>query len=566
MIIASINYMKRTVSIISALLVAVNCLSQVPDWNWARRIGGTDTDGGQSTTVDAFGNLYVAGYFYSPSISFDSIILTNTNGSGNISDIFIVKYNEQGVAQWAKSAGGMQGMDKVRSIKTDSAGAIYMTGSFISPSISFDSFVLNNMDTLNAPGVTSDMYIVKYDTSGNALWAKSYGGLGGEGGTSIALDTAENIYISGGFDYNFSIGSTTLNYSGGQDLFIAKFDRNGNALWAKSAGGFMNDIATCVATDIFGSVYLTGYFQSPSVTFDTITFSNTGGLDIFLLKYDMEGNLQWAKSHTGNSADQANFLATDIQGNVYEAGSYRSSSIAFDNLILNGTGNDKIYLAKYDSSGNITWARSFGNINGDNASSVATDKFGNAYLTGFFYDTLIYFDSFSFSSPTPSRLFLAKFGGNGNVLWAKSTTGNSGASSYANSIAANDYGDIYVTGFYAGSSLILDSVTLSSALSSDAFIARIDASTSVGNSKIEKSENEIIIYPNPFHLQTTISFFEEQKHVKIKILDILGNCIKTINFNGTQLTIEKGEMKAGIYFVEIRDEKNTISNRKIVIQ
>ena len=129
----------------------VSCFAQSPAFLWAQRAGGTDSDYGYSCSTDASGNIFVTGYFYSPSITFGTTTLTNASAGNN--DMFIVKYDSNGNVLWAKSAGGTSN-DMGKSCSTDANGNVFVTGYFDSPSITFGSTTLTN-----AGG--DDMFIVK---------------------------------------------------------------------------------------------------------------------------------------------------------------------------------------------------------------------------------------------------------------------------------------------------------------------------------------------------------------------------------------------------------------------
>ena len=147
---------------------SISTFAQAPDWLWAKGAGGTYNDYTHSIAVDANGNSYVTGYFDSPTITFGSTVLTNANSAGGTCDIFIVKYDESGNVLWAKGEGGTS-TDYAYSITVDANGNSFITGYFDSPSIIFGSTTLTNADNT---GNTGDIFIVKYNTSGNVLWAK----------------------------------------------------------------------------------------------------------------------------------------------------------------------------------------------------------------------------------------------------------------------------------------------------------------------------------------------------------------------------------------------------------
>ncbi|MGD0710754.1 MAG: SBBP repeat-containing protein, partial [Bacteroidales bacterium] len=187
---------------------------------------------------------------------------------------------------WAKSAGGIQD-DEGNAITADAAGNIYAAGYFTSPAITFGNVTLTNSDSA---GNTLNAYIVKYSPLGNVIWARTINNNGSGYANGITTDSHSNVYVTGGY-YSDTLyfGVSTLIDFGGDDVFVAKFDSSGNALWAQGAGGSAADYGNSVATDTSGNIFITGTYTSSIITFDTITIRNNGSGcsadDIFTAKY-----------------------------------------------------------------------------------------------------------------------------------------------------------------------------------------------------------------------------------------------------------------------------------------
>jgi hypothetical protein len=246
--------------------------------------------------------------------------------------------NEQAFAQapswlWARSAGGM-GDDRGRSVCTDASGNVYVTGYFYSQSISFGSFTLNNANSTNY-----DLFIVKYDASGIPLWAQRAGGTSSEYAYGITTDAGGNVLLTGSFNSSsITFGSTVLtNTSANDDIFLVKYDPSGNVLWAKKAGSSSSDIAQSVASDTAGNVVITGSFNSASIVFGTDTLTNSGGRDVFVMKYDAFGNELWATSAGGTADDYGYDVSADNNGNIMVGGSFKGLSALFDTISLSNS-------------------------------------------------------------------------------------------------------------------------------------------------------------------------------------------------------------------------------------
>lgn len=233
--------------------------------------------------------------------------------------------------------------------------------------------------------------------------------------------------------------------------------------WANSAYGEYHDRATSVKTDKSGNVYIAGHFYSSELIFDTITLVNNGSSgsnDIFLVKYNSDGDLLWAKNFGNTSMDQANAIAIDSIGNIYITGSFIGETITFDSITISSNGWNEVYIVKLNSSGDVIWAKSAGGSRTDIGKSIATDNSGNVYVTGVFGSTVMYFESDSLLSFTgypgpPYDIFFSKYDSNGNLVWIKRIGGNGDDDSF--SVSSDNNGNIYLAGSFYSSALYFES-------------------------------------------------------------------------------------------------------------
>lgn len=316
---------------------------------WAKSAGGTTGDIGKSCSVDGIGNIIATGYFASSSISFGTTTLTTTGPA----DFFIVKYDAMGTVLWAKSASGT-GPDVPASCSTDPSGNIIATGYFTSPTLTFGSLTVTKTPSV---GSVPNIFIVKYDPSGNALWVKNImNNSTPNDEQSCSTDANSNIILTGIFYSLITIGTTTLTGAGSSDIFIMKYDPNGNILWAKSAGGPGSEIIYSCSTDASNNIVTTGYFNSPTLTIGTNTLTNTNpannSYDLFIFKHDPNGNALWAKGAGGMNFDYGKSCSVDANGNVIVTGYFDSPTISFGTTILtnaDATGNTRdIFVLKLD--------------------------------------------------------------------------------------------------------------------------------------------------------------------------------------------------------------------------
>lgn len=565
--------MKQTIKLFIIAFIGMSNLlnAQIPPCLWAQNAGGTSSDFGRAVATDASGNVFVAGYFNSTTITFGTSTLTNSGSN----DIFIVKYSPTGTVLWASTAVGISS-DLVYGAATDASGNVFITGHFDSPTLAFGTSTL-----LNVSGGSSDIFIVKYSPSGTVLWASSAGGVSSDLSYGISSDASGNVFVTGGFESStITFGTNTLTNSGAgnSDVFIVKYSPSGIVLWASSVGGNTYfDTGKGVSTDINGNVFLAGTFYSPTIAFGTTTLTNASvngsSSDIFIVKYSPTGTVLWASSKGGAGFEWAYGTSTDASGNIFVTGQFDSPSIAFGTTTLtNASTNSDIFTVKYSPSGSVIWANSGAGTDNDSGEGVSTDASGNVFVTGTFASSIIAFGTTTLTnagfSLSATDMYMVKYSPAGALLWVSSI--GSAGSERGNGVSTDASGNLFVTGSFASSTLAIGTTTLTNAngngFSSEVFIAKFSNAV-VGISKNQMEEDGIIIYPNPFTSQTTISFSKEQTNTIISIIDILGKVVMQFsNVMGTEVSIDRGSLQAGIYFIQVTDEKNKVMISKIILQ
>ena len=322
--------------------------------------------------ADVNGNLHITGWF-SGSITFGSTTLT----SAGASDVLVVKLNNSGEWVWAKSFGGT-GDDKGGGIDTDSAGNVYVNGTFRSMTIG--STVLTSVGL-------DDLFVMKLDSTGNSLWVSKVGGTGNEyiqpTGNNLAVDTAGNSYVVGeaGVD-PVTVNGTTLTGSGGADLLIAKFDSSGAAIWGARAGSTLSDQMNGVVIDAQGSAIITGLIRGPA-TFGSATLTSYGARDGYIAKINSAGVWQWATSFGSAGNEFVYGVAVDRDGGPAIVGSF-TSSFTIGATTLTPSGRDDGLVAKWNSSGTFQWAKTAGGTGADEFSGVGISSDGNILVSGYF--------------------------------------------------------------------------------------------------------------------------------------------------------------------------------------
>ncbi|MEO6184556.1 MAG: SBBP repeat-containing protein, partial [Verrucomicrobiota bacterium] len=353
---------------------------------------------------------------------------------------------------------------------------------------------------------THDMFLAKYDPNGNFLWARRGGGTNVDYANAVCTDTSGNVFVTGIFSSTATFGNVVLTSGGNRDIFVVKYDAAGNVLWANSFGSTANDVGFSIAADNAGNVFVSGWVVG-AVTLAGITANALGAQDIFLAKYDPNGIAQWLRRAGGSGAfDYGYSVAVDTLGNPYVCGSFKSTA-TFGNTNLVSSGSADIALAKYDTAGNFLWAQKAGSSTGDDeAYSVVIDRAGNAFLTGYFRGTA----SFSGTNVTSSGqhdLFIAKYGSTGTLGWIQKGGGTN--YDYGNSIALDSLGNAFVAGvFFSRASLGTNIVT--SVGGSDFLVTKLSTTTipfisDVGNQTINENAVGALIPFNVSDLETPAS-------------------------------------------------------------
>jgi predicted nucleotidyltransferase len=520
---------------------------------WARSGNGTATDFGHSITVDKWGCSYIIGTYNGPSINFSGTILNNS-GSGY--DIFLVKYDFNGNLLWAKTFGSL-GREDATEVDVDSLGNVFIGGCFESTSINFDAYSLNNSATNNS----ADLFMVKLNSSGNVLWAKSAGGNAGEVITGIAVDSLGNSFITGSYaSSSITFGNTVLIGTNTDDIFIAKYDVNGNPMWAKNGNGSSSyDWGNGIAVDGSGNCYVIGSFTSQSITVGSYTLINSninGSSDIFVVKYNPFGNVVWAKKWGSSGNDYGQKIDVSRDGNSYITGAYGSSSINFGTFTLTNAnpGLNDIYTVKFDLSANTVWAKSGNGTHDDLPYDIVLDEFENVFVAGSFASDVL---NFNFSSLTNSGanittdIFIVKYDSQGNILWTSKAGGN--ASDLCETIAAYNSESWFIGGTYKSNNLTFGSTSLSNYGDRDVFIAHSRNIFTTGGIKviIEGLYNNDL---NRLNMRDTVKAYLRNISSPFTIVDSAQAVIDSISFIGN---FEFLNAPNGIYYLVIK-HRNSI--------
>ncbi|MBI1763989.1 MAG: putative Ig domain-containing protein [Acidobacteria bacterium] len=367
--------------------------------------------------------------------------------------------------QWAAKAGGSN-PEIGNGVAQDHLGNVYVTGDF-SLTANFGSL------TVTSNG-GDDVFIAKYNSAGAPQWVRNVGGSGFDDGSDIAVDAVGNVYVSGGFSGTATFGSVQLTSGGARDGFVVKYDTAGTFQWAQKIGGTLDDFAQGLGADPAGNTYVTGKFTG-TMTVGSTTLTSNGGADVFIAKFNAAGIPQWAQKGGGVSDDLGWDVAADAAGNAFVSGRFLFAA-TFGATTLISAGQDDIFAAKYDTAGTLQWAKQAGSPSGDDGYAIGADGKGGCYVTGRFGGSSGSngtFGSITLTGSGGSDIFVAKYDAAGNVLWAERGGGTS--NDEGRGIEADDAGNCYITGEFAGLSTFGSATTILASGGSDLFIAKYSA-------------------------------------------------------------------------------------------
>jgi hypothetical protein len=363
-----------------------------------------------------------------------SVVVSNAAGvvTSDAGSLRVVPFSEPGCF-WATRAGGtLSGHGHSvfsEAIVTDGSGNLYVAGSFA-------GIAAFGATTLTSAG-GYDVFLAKLDSSGQYLWARRTGGKADEFARAIDLDAAGNLYLAGNFDGAAAFDAIALNSQGGNDVFVAKTDSNGNYLWAVRAGGSSTyERATDLTVDSDGNVHVIGTFSGTG-DFGGFTLSADNSA-LFLAKLNANGDFLRARSidHAAPGA-----LDSGPAGSVYLTGTLYQPATFGTEVITPGRFGAAGFLSKLDADDEFVWTRKLGDAEGSH--DVAVDTAGNVYVTGAISDTATLGKiALSGGNRYYSQGFLTRLDANGNFLWASKTPGGW--------LAVDSAGDAYVFGSFYG--------------------------------------------------------------------------------------------------------------------
>lgn len=410
---------------------------------WSQLYSNTTTsnDIPKGIIEDATGNVIVTG---------STETIPQKNG-------ITIKYNGSGLSQWTNTFNESgDNTDKPTAMAMDAAGNLFIAGSVVEYGVD-KNFALQKIDTAgntawirtingtsvgssdsaqavavdaagniyvagytHNKGTSSDFTVAKYDTNGNQLWAATYDYLTEtDRALAIALDASNNVYVTGRSD------SDTSNLISNDDIVTIKYNTNGVQLWAVRYNGTGNliDTGRVIKVSSTGNVYVGG------------RTSNASNYDYVVLKYNSSGVQQWINLYNGTGNDEGFFMELDAAENIYITGNS-------DNVAATNT---DIVTRKINSAGVIQWTSRFDGValGNDVVDALKIDSLGNVLVAGTT-------DTDTQSSTVNNDICLLKYDSAGNQQWVVTYNGTLNGDDQASDIALDTTNSIYLTGMVNG--------------------------------------------------------------------------------------------------------------------
>lgn len=562
----------KKILLLSFTILSFICKSQTFDW--AEQVGSTSYDILFCIYNDNGGNIYTAGYIEGPA---DLDPGTGMQiGGGSVADIFIQKLDPNKNLIWAKTITGPLNQ-YAYGLCLDGAGNILLTGGFSgiadfdpgagtytmsSPGGGTDIFVLKLDPNGNfiwakkmgsSGGANQNGFAITNDASNNVLVTGSFDGT---------------------MDFDPGSGIFNMTSAGQVDIFVLKLNSSGAFLWAKSMGSFYDDHGYSIKTDPAGNVITTGRFMMQT-DFDPgpsgfplgIGTPNTD-INMFIQKLDPSGNFIWARDYNLISNAGRGLYVNNL-GEIFVTGN-TGGSPDFDHgpatVYLPNAGANDIFALKLDASGNFVWANSFGGPGHDFGQAIDVNASGEVFITGAFSNTADFLPgpgTYTLSSKGMYDVFTLKLNASGNFLWAGSNGGVS--DDYGYCIKVDNTNNIYAGGYFQNS-MDMDPgpgiTTFTSTGLFDAFMIKFNPS--VMNIMESSMNNQTDIYPNPTNEKLKVN--SKMNIESISIMDVFGKTILLFeNINSNSFEINTTSLSQGVYFAAIKG-KEKISIKEFVKQ
>jgi hypothetical protein len=350
---------------------------------WLKQLGGSSIEYVGGGIAYENGYIYVTGGFRNDLYYTETDFISSSGGF----DSFLIKYDISGNIIWCNNIGEGSANQRTENVELTSNGNLIINGFFT------DSILIGSDTTLYSNDGFDDVFYSSFDLNGNHLWSRQIKYINGDNiffypALFSSLSTDTEFYFSGIYADSIILDQDTLvsrNHS--YDILLFQTDLEGNVLWSRSIGGDATEYAYSMSKDLSGNLYVGGYYNSESVTVESgdggsvLIEQNNGDYDFLLLKYSMEGELDWYKVNGGSSADRIYNVAF-FDDNIHVSG-YFSDVIQWGGVELSTTGplDKDMFYGSLSQDGNYRSANGYSGRNGSTEEARAIFDDGENLLT-----------------------------------------------------------------------------------------------------------------------------------------------------------------------------------------
>ena len=422
-----------------------------------------------SAATDASGNIYAVGTLFGSGLFAFGNGVTTAGGMNGVDNLVIVKYDSSGKALWARTVTSAASSSAYNSVAVDPSGNVYAAGS-LTGSGTYD---LGNGKTVTATNGFNCVLLVKYDFSGNTIWAKTVAlGPGSTSYRGVAVDpSGAYVYAVGEqyatATYDYGDGATTASYNANSNVLLVKYTSSGTGVWARSTTAASNDsIFYAVAVGSTGNVFASGFQYGTGISYASGVTPSGGASsssNALLVKYASDGTVTWAQtaspSLSASSDSEFKNLTIDSSGNVYAVGLQNNAAVFTYGIGSTTSAQTSIsgsnpLIVKFDHAGNGLWARTVSaGPSGGNAVfyGIVAAASGDVYAAGhqsnaaaYTYGSGVTATSVN-SGSNVSCAVLVRYDSSGNAVWARTITGGT-SGSYFYGAAADSLANVIAAG------------------------------------------------------------------------------------------------------------------------
>lgn len=551
--------------LIAILLIVPVMMLNAQTWQWAISCGKSFGEDYGTIAADKSGNVYLAGSFQGIGI-FGNDTLVSTGWGGLFLPVMFGKIDPSGSFQWVKGITGTgQSVAYTHVSVNQNSDIIYLYGGFNGDV---------NIGGYSFHSTNAHMFLSAYNSTGNCLWVKKAGGTKGATGVSAACtDPGGNFYITGITSDSAYFDSIMVH----RGNYLAKYNSDGKCLWARNicSDFYVDGIASNGPRVILNGQAM--YYGMPPFYFDSFLLDPTESM-LVLASLDTFGDTQWAKIEGKGVYDMTRNVGIDTNNNIYVCGRKGGNLIFGNDTLPNQTGHPQLFLVKFNNEGNPIWARQTSGNNSVTPNHLTVGINNNIYIAGVLLpecvtNAITYFGNFPVtvaSPPMSVEMFIAGYDEAGECIGVNHTPTDYPTMNPkgGNSVAVDTIGNCFVAGqFIKTTHFGQDSLTSQGKW--DIFIAKCGPFYGTGTKELQM-QNELIIYANPNEGRCSIILpeeFRQEKYLTLTLYNSQGQLIQhvTVEIAGEKISLDISSEAKGIYNASVSNGKKSYSG-KIVLR